>query len=101
MTKKKIDFFLITNPEYLEIVKPIIEHPEIQRRKTFVHHESCSVYDHCLAVSILSYTWAKYLGWDYRRAAIGGLLHDFYEEPWQDDTLMKKLIILFEDICFL
>lgn len=86
MTKKKIDFFLITNPEYLEIVKPIIEHPEIQRRKTFVHHESCSVYDHCLAVSILSYTWAKYLGWDYRCAAIGGLLHDFYDEPWQDEN---------------
>ncbi len=85
MTKKKIDFFLITNPEYLDIVKPILDHPEMQKRKTFVHHESCSVYDHCLSVSIISYCWAKILGWDYRSAAIGGLLHDFYDEPWQNE----------------
>lgn len=82
-TQSKIQFFLSTDTEYYEIVKPILEHPEILKRKTFVHHESCSVYEHCLIVSIISYLWAKRLNWDYRSAAIGGLLHDFYDEPWQ------------------
>lgn len=95
MTKKqqtKLYLFLKTNTEYYEIVKEILEHPEMIKRQKFVHHESCSVYDHCLMVSIFSYLWAKRLNWDYRSAAIGGLLHDFYDEPWQtsDHKLIEK-----------
>ena len=93
MTKrqKKVQLFLRTDTEYYELVKPILEHPEIIKLKTYAHHESCSVYDHCLTVSILSYLWAKRLNWDYQSAAIGGLLHDFYDEPWQ--TSDHKAII--------
>ena len=94
--RNKINLFLCTDNEYYKIVKPIVEHPEFIKRKTFVHHESCSVFDHCLNVSILSYLWAKRLNWDYQSAAIGGLLHDFYDEPWQNSehrvvTEKKKL----------
>ncbi len=81
--KNKLELFLRLDSEYYEIVKPIIENPEFIKRKEYVHHESCSVFDHCLAVSVLSYLWSKKLGLDYKSAAIGGLLHDFYDKPWQ------------------
>ena len=44
---------------YFEIVKPILLHPEFQRRKKFMHHENESVYNHSLKVSLLSYKIAK------------------------------------------
>lgn len=69
--------------EYLSIVMPIIKNDEFIRRKKFNHHENRSVYGHSLLVSVNSYYLAKKLGLDYRAAAIGGLLHDFYYKDWQ------------------
>ena len=77
--------------EYLNIVKNILEHPEFQRRKEYPHHGEITVYDHCLAVSYTAYCIAKKMGLDYESAAIGGLLHDFYDSPWQECTEKKKL----------
>ncbi len=83
MLDKKVGQYLKPKSEYYCIVKDILEHPEFIKRKDYVHHENCSVYEHCLSVSLLSYLWAKKWHWDYRSAAIGGLLHDFYDKPWQ------------------
>ena len=69
--------------EFLDIVDEIINSEEFQKRKKYRHHEDESVYDHCLKVSYLSYKLAKKFGCDYKSAAIGGLLHDFYPYPWQ------------------
>ena len=30
--------------EFIEIISPILEHPEFQRRKTYAHHGKVSVY---------------------------------------------------------
>ena len=76
--------------EYYEIVKPILENKEFLKRKKFPHHGKITVYDHCLAVSKKSYDTAKKLNLDYKSAAIGGLLHDFYYKPWQDNTEKTK-----------
>lgn len=75
--------------EYLSIVSPILEHEEFIKRKTFKHHGDITVYDHCLNVSKCSYIMAKKLRCDYKKAAIGGLLHDFYTNPWQDSKEKK------------
>lgn len=75
--------------QYFEIVKNILLHPEFQRRKTFIHHENESVYEHSLSVSILSYKIAKKIGANEKDAAIAGLLHDFYVTPWQE--VYKKM----------
>lgn len=77
--------------EYYDIIKPVIEHEEFKKRKDFMHHEDESVYIHCLRVSILSYKIAKKIGYDYKSAALGGLLHDFYTKPWQSDKESKPL----------
>lgn len=78
--------------EFIEIISPILEHPEFQRRKTYAHHGKVSVYEHCLAVSYVAYRFAKKVNADYRSAAIGGLLHDFYDSPWQENTQKKKFL---------
>ena len=69
--------------EYYEIVKLILEHPEFKKRKTYTHHGKITVYQHSLAVSKTAYRIAKLTKQDYKAAAISGLLHDFYYEPWQ------------------
>lgn len=45
---------------------------------------------HSLKVSLLAYKMCKRLKLDYKSAAIGGLLHDFYEEPWQINGKLTK-----------
>ncbi len=75
--------------EYYEIINEILKHDEFQKRKSYKHHGDITVYDHSLAVSKVAYAMAKKLKKDYKSAAIGGLLHDFYDKPWQD-VIEKK-----------
>lgn len=78
--------------EYYEIVYEILKSEEFQKRKNYKHHGKISVYDHSIAVSKLAYKLAKKLNKDYRSAAIAGLLHDFYCNPWQDNDKKNKLL---------
>lgn len=76
--------------EYYEIVKDILNNEEFIKRKTYRHHGNITVYDHCLRVSIMAYRISKKLKLgDYKEAAIGGLLHDFYYKPWQENKEKK------------
>lgn len=84
MDMKQID------KEYAQIVNEIINHPEFQKRKKFLHHGDISVYEHSLKVSQKAYSIAKFFHADYKSAAIAGLLHDFYEKPWQEDKEKHK-----------
>lgn len=81
---------ILNDEEYLNIVSPILNNKEFKKRKNFKHHENVSLYEHLLAVSYMSYVICKKRGWNYRDAAIGGLLHDFYYKPWQDNVLKKE-----------
>lgn len=79
--------------EYEKIVSNILEHPEFQKRKTYMHHENESVYEHSLKVSILAYRIASTLHVKNKAdIAIGALLHDFYDRPWQENTEHKKML---------
>ena len=78
--------------EYYEIIHEILQSDEFQKRKQYKHHGDISVYDHSLAVSKLAYLLAKKMNKDYKSAAIGGLLHDFYDKPWQDNNEKKPLL---------
>ncbi len=78
--------------DYYNIVDEILKNDEFIKRKKFKHHDNISVYDHCLAVSKLSYEIARKMNLDYKSAAIGGLLHDFYSKPWQDNKKKEKLL---------
>lgn len=77
--------------EWFEIIKPIVEHPEFQKRKTFKHHGETTVFEHSIRVSHKAYKIAKGLNTDYRSAAIAGILHDFYTTPWQDVIIKQPI----------
>ena len=78
--------------EQNEIIKEIVEHPEYQKRKTYNHHYNESVYEHCLRVSFDAFCIAKKHGWNYKDAAIAGVLHDFYYKPWQENIKNVPLL---------
>ena len=78
--------------EYYKIVKEILENDEFKKRKNYAHHGSISVYDHSLKVSMLAYELSKKIKVaDSKSVAIGGLLHDFYDRPWQIKKLRLSL----------
>lgn len=87
--KKRLNF---ENKEYYKLVKPILEHEEFLKRKNYPHHYQESVYDHVLRVSYDCYKIGKKLNLDYKSLAIAGLLHDFYDKPWQSDFEHKPLL---------
>lgn len=82
MSKKKKDYQ--SDQEYYQIIKEVLEHEEFQKRKEYQHHGNINVFDHSLKVSYLAYKLSKKISIiDSESVAIGGLLHDFYYEPWQ------------------
>lgn len=79
--------------EYYEIIKKILENEEFQKRKKYKHHGSITVYDHSLKVSQLAYRISKkFKSMDSKSIAIGGLLHDFYDKPWQENKEKKPFL---------
>ena len=79
--------------EYYNIVKKVLEHEEFLKRKEYKHHGEISVYDHSLKVSKLAFKISKkFKSFDSSSVAIGGLLHDFYDKPWQSSKEKKPFL---------
>ena len=88
--KKDITKRILYDNEYVNIVSPILNSSEFQKRKSWIHHEDVSLYEHLIIVSYMSYVICKKKKLNYKDAAIGGLLHDFYYKPWQEHIYEKK-----------
>ena len=84
-------YLALKNKEYLEITNEILNNEEFLKRKKYMHHGKKTVYEHSLEVSFLSYRLAKKLKFNYKEAAIGGLLHDFYYEDWHKVKYQKNI----------
>ncbi len=69
--------------EFQLSISDIAGHEEFLKLKDYFHHDS-SIYDHVVKVSYLSYRICKYLKLDYRSAARGGMLHDFFLYDWRN-----------------
>ncbi|MFV0249820.1 MAG: HD domain-containing protein [Bacilli bacterium] len=78
--------------EYYQIVYEVLENYEFQKRKKYKHHGDISVYHHSLKVSKLGFKIAKILNLNHKNIAIAGLLHDFYNNPWQENKEKKKIL---------
>lgn len=79
---------------YQQIIGHIMENEEFQKLKEIKHHDSNRL-DHSLKVSYYSYQIAKKLHLNYKEAARGGLLHDFFLERTTDYTSMKDKVRLY------
>jgi len=75
--------------DFYELIEPILVESEMQKRKGYPHHINESVYAHVLRVAYDCYHIGKRLKMDYKSLAIAGILHDFYENPWQYSTEKK------------
>ena len=81
----------------LKIIKPIIEHPEFQRRCTskFLHHGSITLGEHILEDTIVTYKLSrKYLknkNYNIDAALKIAMFHDLYTIPWQNNKEQAKV----------
>lgn len=68
--------------DYLACVGEILEHEAVQSMTRYKQHRSVDCLKHSLNVSVASFFICRKLGLDYRAAARGGLLHDFFLYDW-------------------
>lgn len=68
--------------EYKECTCDLLNKKIVLSMENFTQHSNVSCLDHCIYVSYMSYLICKHLGFDYRSAARGALLHDFFLYDW-------------------
>lgn len=69
---------------FLACLNDLEKDPFVRRLQQYQQHTAATTrYDHCLCVAYFSFTLCRRLGWDYRAAARGGLLHDLYLDRWE------------------
>jgi uncharacterized protein len=68
--------------EYIDCISDLLSEEIVWSMDDLPHHADVSCLDHCFNVSFLSFSICKRLGFDYRAAARGGLLHDFFLYDW-------------------
>lgn len=73
-----------TRREYTESVKDLFAHNNVGRMSDFIQHGNVTCLEHSKRVSYKSYKICKFLKLDYRSAARGGLLHDYFLYDWHN-----------------
>lgn len=81
----------INDRDFIECVKDIIYHTDIDLMINFIQHSDISCLEHSLSVSYKSYRVARFLKLDYKSTARGGLLHDFFLYDWHNKDNRKGL----------
>lgn len=77
--------------EYLTCINDLISHELVKKMQQFKQHGNISCFEHCLYVSFVSYKICKFLGFNYKSASRGGLLHDFFLYDWHYEKPYKGL----------
>ena len=72
-----MNYKIMSDFEYIDIVRDIINNEEFLKLKFYRHHDNTRL-DHCLKVSYNAYKLAKKFNLDYKAAARAGLLQDFF-----------------------
>ena len=80
--------------EYLSIIDEIVKNDEFKKMSNIRHHNTTRM-NHLIKVSFRSYKIAKHFDLDYKEAAIGGILHDFYSSEIRDCDKFKEKLSLF------
>jgi len=72
---------------YKKCVEDLFACQNVNLMSQFMQHGHVSCLDHSKSVSYGSYVICKILKLDYRSAARGGLLHDYFLYDWHDSTV--------------
>lgn len=70
--------------EYKKCICDLIRDEAVQSMNKYIQHSDINCFEHSLNVSYISYLICRYLGFDYKSAARGGLLHDFFLYDWHN-----------------
>lgn len=68
--------------EYEKCISDLIQNETVRSMENFIQHSNITCLEHSIYVSYSSYLICRRLGLDYRSAARGGLLHDFFLYDW-------------------
>ena len=83
MRREDILYLSKGDKEFQEIIKDIINNPEVQKMKNYKVHGNTTCFAHCYSVSYFCYLSCKRHKLDYKSAARAGMLHDFYLYDWR------------------
>ena len=79
---------------FTECLDSLDKDPYVQlMRHVRQHTDGVTRYDHCLCVAYVSFTICRILGWDYRAAARGGLLHDLSPYSWVEEEISRLALL--------
>lgn len=70
--------------DYNDCVNDLINSNIVQSMDHYIQHGDITCLEHCKKVSIISYKVCKFLNFDYKSAARGALLHDFFLYDWHN-----------------
>lgn len=82
MKDKSIDHHSSIITPYDICVSDMIETEIVQSMGKYIQHGDITCLEHCKSVSLKSYKLCKLLNLDYKSAARGALLHDFFLYDW-------------------
>lgn len=77
--------------EFKGSVGDLLAHPDVCAMRQFRQHDGYSCFEHCVHVSYNSFRSCKRLGLNWRCAARGALLHDFFLYDWHKTKPPKGL----------
>lgn len=78
---------------FLSCVEDLINTPEVQSMRQFLHHPGANCYEHSVFVAYVAFRLARRFGWDYRACARAGLLHDFYLYQWWGGAYEGSMVL--------
>lgn len=73
--------------EYIDCINDLLSNEMVRSMENYVQHGSVDRLTHCIYVSLLAYHICKRSELDFRSAARGGLLHDFFLYDWHEENL--------------
>jgi len=82
ISKLRLEPDSFADMEYLDCIRELIGHEMVRSMKNYIQHSDINCLEHSLYVSYSSYLVCRRMGLDYRSAARGGLLHDFFLYDW-------------------
>ena len=68
--------------QFVDSIEDIIANEKTHEMKKYVQHRTTNTYEHCLYVSFISYVISKKFKKNYKEAARGAMLHDFFLYDW-------------------
>ena len=63
-------------------IADLIDTPSVQAMRNVSQHVDINCLEHCVFVAYVSFLICRRMGWDFRAAARGGLLHDLFLYDW-------------------